>query len=796
MMVLLTKQVEQICKRLAPHGWRDLLLIHGVDITAPDLQGELSKELKIDRTIKGFEDFSIEGNRGIEPGYPARSLLYHALASPNVNLGLNGLPLSVFPTLAELDVVENYVYGIKPPCLSELHQRAGGDLAIVVFSTEYRPSPETVHRKHADVCFSRTGVARVGTKEPLYNPETRGFLPFFEGDDFAFRVLPARYSAYLAVQKKGDSGNFGPMSIAEVAEEDKDRMFWVPIHKIFTGSECLKDDKGNPLKLTLELKATLVNEKIRRIHQVLNDKEYVGERTYDTGWKEPDIHEPPFYFTEGIAAWSGNPDFGPHVLVPDVHPALIEKAEYNNKLLTFIVPESSDLEEGTISGLDIRPFSSSLQFRFYKEQQSLEETKNVIFGRPVPEYVHVRHELLDNGSPQNLNNMTVEEMIKKVRRGGYQAIHYKDYTGDGWIEAVCPEITDIQYYPAYSMVTAPDFFPNCDQRELMEWYEKEVNETIKIYVWENKDDLPYTLSDIRYPVNIKLTNEGSSVFSLNDDTTTAIVSTLYEQIPDETTLRVPFTTRHSYLPDAASGVFAPGWDVSYDLSKEGQEFIAGYGLGSPFPEDAKLCAALSTFWPAVAPDAARTFETTYPTVCPLTDEELGIVEGLPWDGVPGPILDQTKGEVEYNRLSHADYVENALNNKFTLSLTGKIDVTEYKQRLLTMAYVYKALGLAPSPNPENSLNRQKSEWRVLSFQVVAGHNEELKRAQLQTRTEFAGNIYRFDVYKSGDAITQSNSKKIRLTIKERVILFVSGPNILLRYVTCEDEVWTYKNGNE
>ncbi|MGQ3480135.1 hypothetical protein [Paenibacillus sp. TY11] len=277
---------------------------------------------------------------------------------------------------------------------------------------------------------------------------------------------------------------------------------------------------------------------------------------------------------------------------------------------------------------------------------------------------------------------------------------------------------------------------------------------------------------------------------------TAIVTTLYEKIPDETTLRVPFTSRHSYLPDAASGVFAPGWDVSYDRSIEGQEFIAGYGLGSPFPEDAKLCAALSTFWPAVAPDAARTFETRFPTVCPLTDEELGIVGGVPWDGVPGPILDQTKGEVEYTRLSHADYVENALNNKFTLSLTGKIDVTEYKQRLLTMAYVYKALGLAPSSNPENSLTRQKSEWRVLSFQTVAGDNEELKRAQLQTRTEFTSNIYRFDVYRSGNVIPQSNSKKIRFTIKERVILFVSGENTLLRYVTGEDEVWTYKNGNE
>ena len=39
---------------------------------------------QIDRTVPGFEDFALEGQRGIEPGRPARSLLFHALASPNV----------------------------------------------------------------------------------------------------------------------------------------------------------------------------------------------------------------------------------------------------------------------------------------------------------------------------------------------------------------------------------------------------------------------------------------------------------------------------------------------------------------------------------------------------------------------------------------------------------------------------------------------------------------------------------------------------------------------------------------
>ena len=31
----------------------------------------------------------------------------------------------------------------------------------------------------------------------------------------------------------------------------------------------------------------------------------------------------------------------------------------------------------------------------------------------------------------------------------------------------------------------------------------------------------------------------------------------------------------------------------------GPDHLAAYGLGSPFPEDSKLCAALSSFWPAV-----------------------------------------------------------------------------------------------------------------------------------------------------------------------------------------------------
>jgi hypothetical protein len=61
---------------------------HGLHLDATDLAAELRRPLvkaggasSIDRTISGFEDFSPMGTAAIEPGDPARSLLYHALAS-------------------------------------------------------------------------------------------------------------------------------------------------------------------------------------------------------------------------------------------------------------------------------------------------------------------------------------------------------------------------------------------------------------------------------------------------------------------------------------------------------------------------------------------------------------------------------------------------------------------------------------------------------------------------------------------------------------------------------------------
>ncbi|WP_075312672.1 hypothetical protein [Bacillus wiedmannii] len=769
----LIEQVRQICNRLAEHGWRDLFLQHGLDITAADLKQELIKDIheKINRKLKGFEDFSLEGTRGIEPGHPARSLFYHALASPNVVTGMDGLELNSFPTLGELEIVENYVYGITPPSLSEIRSRVGRneDLAIVVFVSEYRPAPETVHRKHADLCFSRTGVARVGTTEPLYSPKNRGFLPIVKDDDFAFRVLPARYSVYIAVQRKGNDNEFGPISRSEEdRQSDMERSFWIPLHKLFSGTECISE-----FNINVSLKANHVNEKLRRIHLELGQ---------DAGWSEPDISQYPFYFTEEIAKLSDIPEFGTNVLIPIPHP-LIEEAKYKGKRLTFKVPRDPNL------------FSSSLEIR----------TANR--ARRAPEYVHIRHKV-ENGEIIDLNKNS--SLMKEIKKGGYDAVHYIDYTADGWIEAICPELAFAfpGKHSAYSLVTAPDFFPHCDQREVMDWWHQSVPEALRGEIW--KKGGPYALSDTRIAANLELKTEvlngrdtiKKSIFDFQDDTMTAIVSLPYKIPPQDTKYgTVPETTRHSYLPDAAAGLFAPGWDVSFDRTRGGTgeapvEFLAAYGLGSPFPEDTKLCAALSTFWPAVAPDAARTFgpnvdgSFSFATVSPLTDEEIGQVGNLPWDGVSGPLHKEGQKFIEYISFDYVDYVNNALHKNFSLSLTSRIDIREYQARLKTMANVYAALGIA---------HDVKENWVVLSFREVDLSHEELQMAQKITHSSnFAaattrGTVYRFEMYLKGQTLPVENDfQKVHVEINKKVILFVNSVQILIKH---EDSDWILQNVN-
>ncbi|MGC4094883.1 MAG: hypothetical protein QM756_44590 [Polyangiaceae bacterium] len=734
----LIDEVKKLCSRLGPAGWERLFARHGLDIRNPDLAAELARPLaSINRSLAGFEDFAAEATRGVEPGVPARSLLYHAFASLNVQSSPE-LPLTEFPSPRELEVLENYVFAAWRPSLSELTGIAGDRLmAVVAFSCEYRPGVDTVHRKHADLCFSRTGVSRVGTGPAHYDRDARGYKPRASSDEkHVIRVLPARYSAWIALQSKGKPNRFGPM---RASSDDAQRDFWVPIHKLFDGTECIEG-----LELDVAFVAHHVNEKLRRVHLEFS------RRGFNGGWSAPQIDQPPFRFSEGIAELSTKSSDGSGLLVPVPHEAMVAPAQRNGEDVTFTVPTEQA----------IRSRSSFLP--------TLEITaeRNV---RLAPEYVHVR--TVPGAAVENLNE--VDDPVAKVKQAGYRALHYVDFTGDGWVEVECAALRPVlpRFIPAYSIVSAPDFFFNTDQRELMEWWKQKAPAKLRDFLWGTPPD---TLSDQRFPPNLKLNNVDfrpgdASVplagFREEDETATSIVALEPPSRPKKRPLPVAKRDRHNMLPDGAAGVFAPGWDVS--LSRTGSvEHLAAYGLGSPFPEDAKLCAALSSFWPSASPDTGRSFSEVFPTVAPLTDAEIGSDGNLPWDGVRGPrVVAGSEDVVEYASFERVDYVLNALSNKFSMALVGSISAAQYVARVLAMARAYRAVGV-------QSVS-QKTEWRVLSFTLAKPSDADVSAAFSATNETLSGDLFRIKLFQE-DALPKPDKMHERFRMRDPRTLLVGG----------------------
>src|SRR5262245_22622516 len=146
----LINDVKAVLQRLSTRGWKDLFAVHGLDIAVNvgALAAELARDLVVDRTHRGFEEFALDGTRAVEPGVPGRSLLYHALASSDVvPLKANPGP-DDFPTLEELETIENYVYSTAHRTLSSF-----SNPVIGVFAYQYREKSLSPHRQHADLSF-------------------------------------------------------------------------------------------------------------------------------------------------------------------------------------------------------------------------------------------------------------------------------------------------------------------------------------------------------------------------------------------------------------------------------------------------------------------------------------------------------------------------------------------------------------------------------------------------------------------------------------------------------------------
>ncbi len=319
-------EVKAACARLAGMGWQSLLKQHGLDIAKADLAAELARKLAIDRSVPEFEDFSLAGTRGIEPGLPAASLLYHAFASPDVHPTASGDPATsadAYPTLAELDAVENYIYGLRPIDPARLK-----DFVIGVFAYEYRPGASTAHGYHADFVFSRTGIARVGTRGEEWDGQRRGFRGDPAGQS-GIAVTPARYAAFLAEARRPLAAD--PIMGRRDERNDPHRTFLFPRHKLFAGSTCVAG-----ATITLDFIEYHRNEKLKRIHSAGGVKVARGF----------DIEKPPF-----VRDLKNSDDLvslrrvGASVLVAaQPHDQLVRTAEQKNsvsrknEVVRFVVP--------------------------------------------------------------------------------------------------------------------------------------------------------------------------------------------------------------------------------------------------------------------------------------------------------------------------------------------------------------------------------------------------------------------------------------------------------------------------
>jgi len=187
-----------------------------------------------------------------------------------------------------------------------------------------------------------------------------------------------------------------------------------------------------------------------------------------------------------------------------------------------------------------------------------------------------------------------------------------------------------------------------------------------------------------------------------------------------------------------------------------------------------LCAALSAFWPAAAPDSGRSFSRSFPTTTPLTDEELGSTGELPWDGVPGPRPSEDGSALEYASFDHVDYVRSALEGSFSLALTGRVGPSEFVARVLAMARAYASLGATV---------QEDGGWTLVSFRRVADDDQDLMAAEREAGARLRGLRFRFAFARRLSEKTDAGDhRKVRVELGERATVLVGAlPRVLLRH---------------
>jgi hypothetical protein len=437
----------------------------------------------------------------------------------------------------------------------------------------------------------------------------------------------------------------------------------------------------------LKIQAHHLNEKIRRIHLSLTS------RGFNTGWTKDEMNEEPFRITRGLAKEF---DKKTGLVVPVPHDPMIEPAR---------------TADGRFVGFPVPPYKKAQRrlgfpVPYYGVMSSTPWFQAEYGARHSPEFVHAKHMIVKEGGQERivyLPDQDQRNIVALVKRGKYLAANFIDWSADGWVGAACPALQHFKSYPAYSILAQPDFFPLVKQQDLKEWLDTPNLPRSVRDSWSGSDAAVTPLSDARFPANFMLKEAG---FDSTDQTMTAIVGMNRRPRRKGTRMLTIQPFRESTLSVRASGLFEPGWDVTVDLNSAsdaaqptGTYHLAHYGLGSPYPEDTLLCAALSSYWPGAAPDVSRFFKPSegQPSVTPILDQQAN------WDGgaMPKMIVSRRNAKktssksanYEYESLAYADYVRDIWKGRFSFVEFAYVSLEDYKARTLASARIFQHRGV-------------------------------------------------------------------------------------------------------
>lgn len=719
---------QQLLKWFKETGWTDYLeQALGVNfaLSGNDLRQELIRELDQNwlaalrqNPASGYDDFS--GERLIQPGFPAYSLLFHSLVNPRVR------PAGVkeYPGLEQIDLLENYIYALSDwEQLRSIYKISPDEeLVFAVFAYEYRPAFKTPHHAYADMVYSRTGIARIGNEPLHYDKINRCHTTEPAGDiKRKVAVMPARYGVYIARKVKNEN-------IALVKAQshkgddsrddryDNNKTFLQPVRKVFNNDILIGE-------MPLQYNEVHKSEKLSKL---------AGDNMIILHGLKP----MPKYSKDLIVQDEKQRNAGSSFLVISQQAALIRPAQENGRALFFLVPKRSK------DVFDNRYFTA-LCTQEVEDVELLEGNEGL--GRVYNKYAAPRNQPLFVNITNRSDDTTREayhpivkardnKFEQDVNGGNYYAPLFEDSICDGRVAAdtalfPTKKIGNISMHclPAFSIVTAPDFFPQVDPLDFLD-YDVAPGLSNESNFYEGGIA---SLSTARIKPNPKMIDTNGdetadtylAVFSGAIKTSSGIASERLAVYKDPASERGYDIS--GFLPDVASSVFAPGWDVTYCSDNAHGIYIGTEGLGSPFVEDMKFCSALNGMWAATSPDASRTYqgsnEAKYrnPTAIPLLDTEIGICakgpagkarESWGWDGEQGPYLEKAgiNWKINFTDLGRADAVTNALYGKFDMSLLRKLKSNELIARM-------ECLKLCIHTLPQKNFYDEKYTARVTGY---------------------------------------------------------------------------------